>query len=139
MAREDRRLLRAAAHGERTPAAGTDGELTAMTTRLQSDAVRIVRTSSPCRGAGRIGSVSCDCAFFCTSTSLTSSAGDEADTGTPPLSAPQIAVEDVRLVAGRDESLPNADSGVPIRSTPRTSSGGAIVGVDRDRRRSAAR
>ena len=31
-------------------------------------------------GAGRIGSGSCDWAFFCTSTSLTSSSGEEADT-----------------------------------------------------------
>src|SRR3989304_3623291 len=41
-------------------------------------------------GPGRIGSASCDCAFFCTSTSLTSREGEEAETGTVPLSAPPI-------------------------------------------------
>ena len=35
-----------------------------------------------------MGRVSCDCAFFWTSTSPTSSDGDEAETGTLPLSAP---------------------------------------------------
>ena len=54
-------------------------------------------------GAGRIGSVSCDCAFFCTSTSLTSSDGDDADTGTPPLSAPQTPLNTSIVIVGRDD------------------------------------
>ncbi len=49
--------------------------------------------SSVTGGAGRIGRVSCDCIFFWTSTSLTSSDGDDADTGTPPLSAPHTPLK----------------------------------------------
>ena len=85
--REERRVLRArdtAPATARAPApstAASDGG---------DGSAAHLRTSLPCGGAGRIGSVSGDCAFFCTSTSLTSSGGDEADTGTPPLSAPQM-------------------------------------------------
>src|SRR5206468_6095699 len=73
-------------------------------------------------GAGNIGEVSCDCAFFCTSTSLTSSGGEEADTGTPPLSAPHTPLN-TSVLSPVAVILANADSGVPMRSTPRTSSG----------------
>ena len=48
--------------------------------------------------------------------------GDEADTGTPPLSAPQTPLKTSTLSLAA-MILPNAASGVPIRSTPRTSSG----------------
>jgi len=41
-------------------------------------------------GAGSTGSPSCDLSFFCTSIWPISSAGDEAETGTEPLSAPQM-------------------------------------------------
>ncbi len=65
--------------------------------------------------------MSCDFGFFWTSTSDTSSAGDEADTGTGPLSAPQMPLN-VWVLLSLATILPNAESGVPIRSTPRTSS-----------------
>ncbi len=68
-----------------------------------------------------MGSESCDFGFFCTSTSDTSSAGDEAETGTGPLSAPQMPLKvSVRLSVAT--IFAKAESGVPIRSTPRTSS-----------------
>ena len=60
-----------------------------------------------------MGSVSCDCGFFCTSTSLTSSDGDEADTGTLPLSAPHNPLKtSTASLAAR--ILLKAASGVPI-------------------------
>ena len=70
-----------------------------------------------------MGSVSCDCTFFWTSTSLTSNAGAEADTGTPPLSAPQMPLN-TSIWSPVITMRLKAVSGVPIRSTPRTSSGG---------------
>ena len=70
-----------------------------------------------------MGNVSCDWAFFWTSTSLTSRDGDDAETGTLPLSAPHRPLKtSTTSLAAR--ILANAASGVPIKSTPRTSSSG---------------
>jgi hypothetical protein len=42
-----------------------------------------------CAGAGKIGGRSVELSFFCTSSSDVKIAGDAADTGTEPDSAPQ--------------------------------------------------
>src|SRR5262249_14684330 len=65
-------------------------------------------------GAPRMGSPSCDCAFFCTSTSLTRSGGAEADTGTLPLSAPHMPLNTPDWSPAAINLL-KAARGVPIR------------------------
>ena len=55
-------------------------------------------------GAGSTGSPSCDLSFFCTSTSPTSSAGDDADTGTHAALGAAHAVEGLPLAAGGEDA-----------------------------------
>ena len=129
--RKDRRILRDAAREPTTsamarPSGGRSGRRPCA--RPGPTLERPPRRSDR-GGAGRIGSASCDCAFFCTSTSLTSSSGDEADTGTLPLSAPHMPLK-TSILSLAAMNLPKAASGVPMRSTPRTSSGAPVVGVD---------
>src|SRR5229473_8402260 len=78
---------------------------------------------SPLEGNGSSGGRSCDFCFFWISISDTSNAGDTAETGTLPDSAPQYPLK----TSGRSEVamiLLKLASGVPTISAPRTSSSG---------------
>src|SRR5207253_2503033 len=73
------------------------------------------------KGGLRIGDNSWDLGFFCTSIWLMRSPGPPAETGTGPDSAPQVPLNAaIRSSAARIRV--NTVSGVPMRSTPRTSS-----------------
>src|ERR1039458_3479605 len=75
----------------------------------------------PSNGAGRMGMRSCDLAFFWTSICVTKMAGEAAETGTPPDSAPQTPLNPATFLSAATILL-KVVSGVPIRSAPRTSS-----------------
>src|SRR5262249_15885055 len=80
-----------------------------------------------CAGGGRIGGRSVDACFFCTSSSEVRIAGEAAETGTEPDSAPQYPLK-TSGVSPVATILVSAASGVPTMSTPRTSSSGRPSG-----------
>src|SRR5262245_39147056 len=77
----------------------------------------------PASGAGKMGMRSEDFAFFCTSICVVRIAGEMADTGTLPDSAPQNPLNTSTLSEAATILL-NEVRGVPMRSAPRTSSSG---------------
>src|SRR5208337_2194150 len=72
-------------------------------------------------GAGSTGGRSLDFSFFCTSICDTRTPGDEAETSIDPDSAPQMPLKVAISLSPATMRL-KVVSGVPIRSTPRTSS-----------------
>src|ERR1700740_1257544 len=76
---------------------------------------------SSCAGGGKIGGLSVEVSFFCTSISEIKMAGAAAATGTDPDSAPQYPLN-TSIVSPVATIFVRETRGVPTISTPRTNS-----------------